>query len=162
MASRYPAPNEESVDAALGALVSAPHQVARVPSAEPEREPTGAVAEYVTTDGNTLAAIAFADRDAVNFVGGAVAAVEVETIQKVNGGGTLHDGALESFREIANSLGTCLNGDFTPPLQLSAVHRLPGELTEEIKQLWRKPGGKRGFRLTVNQYGSGTIILYLI
>ncbi len=54
-----------------------------------------------------------------------------------------------------------LNGEYTPALHLSEVHRLPGELSEEIKQLWRNPRGKRGYRVTVDEYGSGTVILYL-
>jgi hypothetical protein len=160
MASRYPVPHEQKIEAALAVLAPTAGHVTRVQSAAPEREPTGVIAEYATPD-HELGVLAFADRDAVNFIGGSIAAVEVETIRQVNGGGTLHDAAMEGFHEIANALGTCLNGDFTPPLELTAVHRLPGGLSEHIKDLWRKPAGKRGYRLTVNDYGSGTLILYL-
>ena len=99
--------------------------------------------EYVTED-DTLAAIAFADHDAVNFVGGAIAAVEAATVQEMNSASTLHDAAVESFREVANGLGASLNGDYTPTVRLAEVHQLPGELSEEIKQLWRKPGASAG------------------
>ncbi len=160
MPSLYPAPNEHDVEAFLGALVSVPTHVARLQTAEPEREPVGVMAEYVT-DTDALAAIAFADHDIVNFVGGAIAAVEAGTVQETNNTPTLHEAAMESFREVANRFGTSLNGQYTPPIRLSEVHQLPGELSEELKQLWRKPRSKRGYRVTVDEYGSGTVILYL-
>ena len=161
MPTHYPAPTEQDVEAVLDGLSSAPTHVARQQTAEPEREPTGVMVEYVGAD-DSLAAIAFCDHDVVNFMGGAIAAVESATIQEVNSGSKLHDAAVESFREVANGLATSLNGQYTPPLRLAEVHQLPGELSEEIKQLWRKPGGKRGYRVTVDEYGAGTLILYLI
>ena len=160
MPSLYPAPNEHDVEAILGGLATAATHVARAQSAEPDREPTGVILEYVTED-DSLAAIAFADHDVVNFMGGAIAAVEAATIQETNSGSKLHDAAVESFREVASGLGSGLNGDYTPALHLANVHQLPGELSEEIKQLWRKPRGKRAYRVTVDDYGSGTLILYL-
>jgi hypothetical protein len=160
MPSLYPAPTEQTIEPLLGALAPTPTHVARLPSAEPEREPTGVMVEYVNED-DSLAAIAFADRDAVNFVGGAIAAVEAATIQEMNSSSTLNDAAVESFREVANDLVSSLNSAYTPTLGLADVHRLPGELSEEIKQLWRKPRGKRGYRVTVDDYGAGTLILYL-
>jgi hypothetical protein len=160
MPSLYPAPNEQDVETLLAGLVSAPTHVARVASPEPQREPTGLIAEYVTRD-DALAAIAFADHDAVNFVGGALAAVEAATIQEVNSRSKLHDAATDSFRDVANGLGSSLNSDYTPEIRLANVHELPGELSEEIKLLWRKPRGKRGYRVTVDDYGAGTVILFL-
>ncbi|HEV7524271.1 MAG TPA: hypothetical protein VGP92_04860 [Acidimicrobiia bacterium] len=160
MPSLYPAPNEHDVEVVLAALVSTPTHVARLQSAEPDREPTGIMVEYVGVD-DSLAAIAFADHDIVNFMGGAIAAVDVAAVQESNNGSKLHSAAVESFREVANGLGSSLNGDYTPELRLANVHQLPGELSEEIKQLWRKPRGKRGYRVTVDEYGSGTLILYL-
>ena len=49
----------------------------------------------------------------------------------------------------------------TPVVRMANVHRLPGDLSEEIKQLWRKPRGKRAYRITVDEYGAGNVILYL-
>jgi hypothetical protein len=160
MPSLYPAPNEQNVEAVLTGLMPAPTHVARVQSPEPEREPTGLIAEYVTA-GDALAAIAFADHDAVNFVGGALAAVEAETVQEINKTSKLHDAALEGFRGVAGGLESSLNSDYTPAIRLANLHQLPGELSEEIKQLWRQPRGKRGYRVTVEEYGSGMVILYL-
>ncbi|HUI49027.1 MAG TPA: hypothetical protein VL119_10045 [Acidimicrobiia bacterium] len=160
MPSLYPAPSEGDVEACLMGVASAPARVTRLQSAEPEREPVGVMVEYVT-EGNTLAAIAFADHDAVNFVGGAVAAVEATTIQETNSASTLHDAAVDAFRRVADALGTGLNGDYTPAVHVAQVHQLPGELSEEIKQLWRAPRGRRAYRVTVDEYGAGTVILYL-
>jgi hypothetical protein len=160
MPSLYPAPTEQTIEAFVGALAPVPAHVVRLAGAEPEREPTGVMVEYVNAD-DSLAAIAFADHDAVNFVGGAIAAVEAATIQEMNSASKLNDAAMESFREVANGLEASLNTDYTPTLRLAHVHPLPGELSEEIKELWRKPRGKRGYRLTVDDYGSGVLILYL-
>lgn len=160
MPSRYPAPTEQDVESVLNPLASTTTHVARAPSADPEREPIGIMVEYVGAD-DALAAIAFCDHDVVNFMGGAIAAVEIATIQEANSAPTLHDAAVGSFQSVASSLEPIMNGDYTPALHLANVHQLPGELSEEIKQLWRKPGGKRGYRVTVDEYGSGTLILYL-
>jgi len=160
MPSLYPAPTEQHIEAFLSGLVATPAHVTRLASADPEREPTGVMVEYVTED-STLAAIAFADHDVVNFVGGAVGSVEAAAVQEKNSGSTLHDAAVESFRQVAVGLEATLNGDYTPTVKLATVHQLPGELSEEIKQLWRKPRGKRAYRLSVDDYGAGTVILYL-
>jgi hypothetical protein len=160
MPSRYPAPTEQDVESVVGGLASTGMHVARAQSAEPEREPTGVMVEYVGAD-DALAAIAFCDHDVVNFMGGAIAAVEIAAVQETNSAAKLHDAAVESFRAVATSLEPTMNGDYTPAVRLAHVHQLPGELSEEIKQLWRKPGGKRGYRVTVDEYGAGTFILYL-
>lgn len=160
MPSRYPAPSDHDLQLSLGPLAPKPTQVALLASADPEREPTGVMIEYVTDD-DGLAAIAFCDHDVVNFVGGAIASVDVETVQEMNAKPTLNDAAVDGFREVANGLGTVLNGEYTPVVRLADVHRLPGELSDEIKQLWRKPAAKRAYRLTVADYGAGTVILYL-
>jgi hypothetical protein len=160
MPTHYPAPTEHDIETVLGELSSAPTHVVRQQSADPEREPTGVMVEYVGED-NSLAAIAFCDHDVVNFVGGAIAAVEAAAVQEVNSGSKLHDAAVEGFGQVASGLTATLNGEYTPALRLANVHQLPGELSEDIKQLWRKPGGKRAFRVTVDDYGAGTVILYL-
>lgn len=160
MPSLYPAPTEQNVEAFLGALVPVPTHVVRLATADPEREPTALMIEYVNAD-DSLAALAFADHDVVNFVGGAIATVDAAAVQETNSGTQLHDAAVERFREVATGLAPSLNGDFTPVVRFANVHQLPGELSEEIKQLWRKPRGKRAYRITVDDYGAGTVILYL-
>jgi hypothetical protein len=160
MPTHYPAPTEQQVETIHDGQSTSPTHVTRQPSAEPDREPTGIMAEYVGED-DALAAIAFCDHDVVNFMGGAIAAVEIAAVQETNSAAKLHDAAVESFREAADRLVTGLNGEYTPVIRLAQVHQLPGELSEEIKQLWRKPGGKRAYRVTVDDYGAGTVILYL-
>ena len=116
--------------------------------------------EYVTGD-DSLAAIVFADHDAVNFLGGAIAAVEAETIQEMNNGSTLNDAAVDSFRAVADGIGTTLNGRVHARGPARRGPSAAGDLSDEIKQLWRKPQGKRAYRLSVDDYGAGTVILYL-
>jgi hypothetical protein len=160
MPSLYPAPSEQNIEAFLGGLLSNGTHVVRVPSPEPVREPTGLIAEYVT-DADSLAVVAFADHDVVNFVGGAIAAVEAGTIQEISKRTALDDAAMESFRAVVDGLGSSFNGEYTPAVRLSDVHQLPGELSEDIKQLWRRPRGRRAYRVTVDDYGSGMVLLYL-
>jgi hypothetical protein len=159
MPSLYPAPSEQNIEAFLGGLVSNATHVVRVPSPEPVRELTGLIAAYVT-DADSLAVV-FADHDVVNFVGGAIAAVEAGTIQEISKRTTRDDSAMQSFRAVVDGLGSSFNGEYTPPVRLSDVHQLPGELSEDIKHLWRRPRGKRAYRVTVDDYGSGMVILYL-
>ncbi len=83
MPSLYPAPTEQDVEAFLAALLSGAAHVARAQSAEPDREPTGVMIEYVTDD-DAIAAIAFADHGAVNFLGGAIGAIEAATVQETD------------------------------------------------------------------------------
>src|SRR5438128_253450 len=109
MPTRYPAPNERAVEAFLAPLTPVAAHVTLLAGADPEREPTGVMAEYVNDDGS-LAAIAFVDHDAVNFVGGAIAAVEAATIREMNAKPSLHEDAVNSFRAVADGLGTSLNG----------------------------------------------------
>ena len=160
MPSHYPAPpNRTSKGCSVGSS-PLPTHVARQPSAEPEREPTGMMVEYVTED-DSLAAIVVRGPRRRQLHGrcdrrGRVrdhprGEQRVETARRR--GGKLPRGRGQS--------GGGLNGEYTPAVRLANVHQLPGELSEEIKQLWRKPGGKRGYRVTVDEYGAGTAILYL-
>jgi hypothetical protein len=158
--SHYPAPSEKVVQSLLDRIATTPMHVALLANVGPQREPTGIIFEYVS-DGDVPAAIAFCDHDAVNFVGGAIASVDVETIRGTHHKPTLNEAAVDGFREVANGLGAALNGEYTPVVRLADVHRLPGSLSDTIKELWRYPAAKRAYRLTVDDYGAGTVILCL-
>jgi hypothetical protein len=160
MPSRYPAPSEHMLQSLLHELAATPMQVALLPTVGPQRSPTGIIVEYVS-DGDTPAAIAFCDHDAVNFVGGAIASVDANTVRDMNHKPALNDAAVDGFREVADGLGAALNGEYTPAVRLADVHRLPGALSDGIKELWRNPAAKRAYRLTVDDYGAGTVILCL-
>ena len=160
MPSRYPAPGEHVLQSLVDRLAGTPVHVAVLPSVGPQREPTGIIVEYVS-DGDTPAAIAFCDHDVVNFVGGAIASIDADTVRGTNHKPALNDAAVDAFREVADGLGAALNGEYTPAVRLADVHRLPGALSDGIKQLWRSPAAKRAYRITVDDYGAGTVILCL-
>src|SRR5882724_13359766 len=160
MPSLYPVPKEVAVETLLGGLVSAPAHVTKQDAADPERDATGVFAEFVTDD-SELAVLAFADPDLVNFVGGAIIEMPVETIREANDKGMLNDGCLDGFREVVNIFASCLNSKFTPHLRLSQVTVLPGQLNDDVKQLWRQPRGRRAFNIDLDEYGAGTAILYM-
>ncbi len=161
MATTYPAPKDTTVEALLGGLVSVPTHVSRAPSADPERDAHGLFAEFVNDD-DQVAALAFIDHDVVNYVGGVMAAVEVETLQEASAKSAMHEASVESFREVVNVFASCLNSDYTPNVRLANIHPMPNHaLTDEVKQLWRAPRGRRVYRVSVEDFGSGQIILYL-
>jgi hypothetical protein len=159
MASRFPAPTEQAIDAILDGLVTVRHQVNRAPAADPERDTTGVFAEFVTESGE-LGVLAFADHNVVNFVGGAISSVDVVELQEAGSKAVVDDDAFEGFREFANAFPSCLNSEFTPALHLSQSQRFPYEVSNAVKALWTKPAGRRSFRIGVNDFGEGAVILY--
>jgi hypothetical protein len=159
MATLYPAPNETAIEALLDGLVSVSTHVSRKEAADPERDATGVFAEFVTDD-DQLAVLGFADPDVVNFVGGAMIGLEVDALTAAGAKAMVLDDSLEGFREVVNVFASCLNSDFTPHLRLANVHILPGQLTDDVKQLWRQPRARRAYSVSVEEHGTGVIILY--
>jgi hypothetical protein len=41
------------------------------------------------------------------------------------------------------------------------VHRLPGQIGDDVKELRRQPNGRRAYRVTVDDYGAGNMIVFL-
>ena len=58
-------------------------------------------------------------------------------------------------------MASCMNTDYTPHLKLSGVQAVPGQLTEEVKQLWRSPRGRIAFQVTLEGAAEGLLIFYL-
>ncbi len=160
MATNYPAPDEHAIETLLGDLASAPTRVKRTHAPDPERDATGVFAEYVTDDGQ-LAVIGYADPAVANSVGGALVEAAAASVQEANEKRIVLDASLEGFREVLNVMATCLNCEFTKHLRLGTVHVLPGQLTDELKQLWRQPRGRRAYEVAVEGYGAGSLVLYL-
>src|SRR4051794_40965132 len=160
MATLYPVPKELAIEALLAGLVSVPTHVRRTEAEDPSRDTTGVFAEFVTDD-DELAVLGFVDHAAVNFVGGAMLDVAAETLVDASGKGVIDDDSLEGFREVLNIFASCLNSDFTKHLRLRTVQPVPGQLSDDVKQLWREPRGRRAYQVAVDDLGTGTLILYL-
>jgi hypothetical protein len=160
MPSSFPAPAEHVIESLLAGLMTVPAQVTRAPATDPETDTTGVFAEFATDD-DTLAVIAFADHDVVNFVGGALVGVDTSAMQDASGKAELLDETVDGFRRVAEALAATLNTDHTPALSLRGVHVLPQTLAEDVEELWRRPKGRRTYRVTVDDTGAGAIILYL-
>ena len=162
MPSLYPAPTEQNVEAFLGGLVVGARRTSpRLQSAEPEREPTGVMVEYVTESDD-------ARRDRVRRS----RRRQLRRRRDRRGRGRDRPGGEQRRRSCTTRRGELPRGRgrarAEPQRRLHADRSgsrtctsCPGELSDEIKQLWRKPGGKRGYRVTVDDYGAGTVILYL-
>ncbi len=160
MASLHAAPDEGAIASLVEGLVAAPIQVTRGAAADPQRDATGIFAEFVDDQG-ALSVLAFADHDVVNRVGGALVGTDSGVIDDACTKQIVNDEALEGFREVVNVFASCLNTDWTPHLRLGEVQQLPAQLRDEVKQLWRKPAGRRAYRLGVDDLGQGVLILYL-
>jgi hypothetical protein len=160
MPTNYPAPADHTIETLFAGLVTAPTQVAAGAADDPGPDTTGIFAEFVTDD-DELAALAYADHDVVNFVGGAMLGLEQEAMTDASDKSLVLDDGLEGFREVVNVFASCLNTDFTKHLRLREVHRLPGQLGDDVKQLWRQPNGRRAYRVSVDDVGAGNLILYL-
>jgi hypothetical protein len=159
MPSAYPVPTEQSVEALLAGLVSVPAEVTRAQVDDPERDAPGVFAEWVTDD-DELAVLGFADRDVVNVIGGVMIGADAETLAATNEKGALDPESVEGFREVVNVFASCLNSDFTKHLKLRNVQTLPGQLADDVKQLWREPRARRAYRVSAEDFGGGALILY--
>jgi len=158
--SFYPAPSLAAIESLIAGLVPAPPHVSRGQADDPERDATGVFAEYIT-DADELAVLAYADAAAVDAVGGAMMGVDAEAVGEAREKAHVLDEAMEGFQEVANIFASCLNTDFTDHLRLREVHKLPGQLSDEVKQLWREPRARRSYRVEVPEFGAGNLILYL-
>jgi hypothetical protein len=108
-----------------------------------------------------LAALLYADAPAVDALGGSMLGLEAEAVAEAVEKAHVLDEAMEGVQEIANIFASCLNSDFTDHLRLREVHKLPGQLSDEVKQMWRAPRGRRSYRVEVPDFGDGNFILYL-
>jgi hypothetical protein len=158
--SLYPPPAESAMQSIFAGLVAATTQVSRTQAGDPERDATGVFAEWIT-DGDDLAVLGFADHKTVNFLGGAMMSLEPEPLTEDSDKGVLNADSVEGFQEVLNVLASSLNTDFTPHLRLRKVVQLPGQLDDDVKQLWREPRGRRAYQVNVDGFGEGTLIVYL-
>ncbi len=134
-------------------------QVTRAPAADPDTDAAGAFAAFVTGD-DTLAVVAFADHDVVNFVGGSVVGLDTAAMQDASGKAVLLDESLDGFRRVADAFAACLNTDLTPVVRLRDVNAVADATADDVAQLWRQPKGRRTYRVTVDDTGAGAMILY--
>jgi hypothetical protein len=160
MATNYPVPTERAIQSLLADLAAVDARVVRAEVADPARDAPGVFAEFVTDD-NELAVLGYADPLVANSVGGALVDIPAASISEANESKVLLDGSLEGFQEVLNILSSCLNTEYTRHLRLRAMRRLPGQLDDEVKQLWRNPRGRRAYEIAVEEHGSGALILYI-
>jgi hypothetical protein len=160
VATNYPVPTERALQSLFADLAAVDAKVARADVADPPRDATGVFAEYVTDEGE-LAVLGYADARAANSIGGALVDIPEASITEANESQVLLDGSLEGFQEVLNILSSCLNSEYTRHLKLRAMRRLPGQIDDDVKQLWRNPRGRRAYRIDVEDHGSGSLILYI-
>jgi hypothetical protein len=160
MPARYPVPRESAVELLLAGLLSQQTTVTRSQTDDPERDAAGVFAEWITDDGE-LAVLGFAGHEVVNYVGGALLDLDPGALEEASRKGVIHGEAVEGFREVVNVFASQLNSDFTKHLRLGNVQTLPGQLRDEVKQLWREPLARRVYRVNVDGVGEGALIMYL-
>lgn len=159
MPTSYPVPRERTVSEVFAGLVGHDVRVAIADADDPQRETPGFFAEYVTDD-DQLVALGFADHMLVNSVGAALAEIAPEAVAAANQNQQLEPGCIESFREVVNILASALNSPYTSHVRFLDAHVAPGPLPDPVKNLWRRPGARRAYRVAVSDEATGQLILY--
>lgn len=157
MTARFPVPIQEDIRDLLIELLGRGVAVGKVDMLELEEDELGAVAEFVTDDGEVGAACLM---DAPFVVRAAAALVMVpqpaaeEDLRK----GDL-DSHLEVAGEVVNVMSRLLNSPSTPHLRFTAMHRLPGEVPDGVRHVLEHPEFRRDFAVTIEGYGEGRLSL---
>ncbi|MDZ4825145.1 MAG: hypothetical protein SGJ13_01630 [Actinomycetota bacterium] len=159
MPSRYPVPKPDALGSLVTGLIATATEVSFTDAQDPERDASGVFAEWIN-DSDELAVLGFGDHDIVNFAGGAMMGIEAAALVELGATGVLHEESIEGFREVGNVLTSCFNTDFTRHLRLRNLQKLPGQIEDDVKQLWRAPRARRAYRFSVENFGAGNLILY--
>jgi hypothetical protein len=160
MPAHYPVPIQEDIRDLLNGLLGRAVAADRIkPQSADDEDPSdrGAIAEYVTDEGETGALCIMDDRFVVR-AGAALVMVPTNAAEDDLKRGEL-DNYLPNVQEVLNVMTRLLNSPHTPHLRLKTVHRLPGELPEGVVSLREKPEFRRDFAVFMEGYGDSRFSL---
>jgi hypothetical protein len=148
------------VQEVLGAMVGTEVKVAidREPSID--EDAPAVLAEFVS-DQEAVGALCLVDHAAAISLGGALVGVPPESAQQAIEGYKLDDEAIENVREVVNVLAQLFNSDFTPHVRFRELHRQPGKLPDGAQALRRKPLAARHYKVSIDNYATGTVAFML-
>ena len=154
MPAHYPVPIQEDIRDLLGDLLGRGVAVDKTAALQLAGDASGVVASYVTAD-DEVGALCVCDGSFAVLAGAALVLVPATVAREQVAAGTLDEGQLEITHEVANILSRLLNTPRTPHLRLRELHRLPGELPQEVRTLLEQPEFRRDFVTTIEGYGEG-------
>lgn len=104
-----------------------------------------------------LSGLCIADLAWASYSGAGLAMIPLPVAEETIESGVLAGTLRENFYEVANIITALLNGPSVAHLKIS---ELVDGVPPEARDLVIKASGRRSFRCTLPEYGSGTIALY--
>jgi hypothetical protein len=156
MPANFPMPKYERVKDVLTDLMGRAVKVERTEPVDLEGARTAALADYEAANG-TVGLLCFADVRLANALGAALTLVAPSVVDDAVARREIDDPTIENLREVVNVMTTLFNTTDTPHLKFHAIHRLPGDLPADIETLFKMPRARRDYRVTVEDYGTGTL-----
>ena len=154
MPAHYPVPIQEDIRDLLGDLLARGVAVDKTTALELDHGAVGVVASYVTAE-DEVGALCVCDGRFAVLAGAALVLVPPNVAREQIDAGELDDTQVEIAHEVANILSRLLNTPRTPHLRLRALHRLPGELPQDVRGLLDRPEFRRDFVTAIDGYGEG-------
>jgi hypothetical protein len=157
MPANFPMPKHDRVKELLTDLMG---RTVSVEAAEPAQivdSDTAALADYEAANGS-LGVVCLADVRLANALGAALTMIAPTVVDDAVARREIDDPTIDNLREVVNIMTTLFNSTFTPHLKFRTIHRLPtGDLPSETADLLRGPRARRDYRVTVEEYGTGTL-----
>lgn len=156
MVAHHPVPIQEDIRDLLGDLLGCGIAVDKTTPLVLGEDGPGVVASYVTAEGD-VGALCALDASCVVLVAAALVMVPATVAKEQVAAGVLDEHHLEVTHEVVNVMARLLNTPRTPHLRLDALHRVPGELPDQVSALLRAPEFRRDFVATIEGYGEGRV-----
>jgi hypothetical protein len=154
--AHHPVPIQEDIRDLLGDLLGCGIAVDKTAPLELDEGTPGVVASYVTADGD-VGALCVLDASCVVLVAAALVMVPPTVAKEQVSAGSIEENHLDVAHEVVNVLARLLNTPRTPHLRLEALHRVPGELPDQVAALLASPEFRRDFVATIEGYGEGRV-----
>ena len=108
-------------------------------------------------DEGAMAAATVCDLRLAALAGAAIGMVPAEEAQLDDEG--LGEELGELFHEVVNVFARLLNGPTTPHVALRDVYPVPGGVAPDVADLVLQPSTRTDYRVEIEGYGSGTMVL---
>jgi len=162
MPTNFPMPGQDKVRDVLADLMGRTVTVARTGAVPVEVDgPSPAALADFEADGGRIGVLCVADLRLTNALGAALTMVAPAAVDEAVERLRIDDPTFDNFREVVNVLTSVFNTSDTPHVKFHDVHRLPAELPAETVQLLDAPLGRRDFDVSVEDYGTGRLSLFI-
>lgn len=158
MPTNYPFPKPESIRQIISDLLGREITVVAGDTLTLERDTPAVVSDYVADDG-AIAAICMTDLRLSNALGAALTMVPPAQVDDVVKKWVIDEMNLENLAEIVNIMARLFNSDDCMHMKWNKAHTLPGQLPDETAELMKSPLARRDFDVTVDEYGSGKLVV---